>query len=297
MAQVRTEIEEAVAFGRALGRGETATFYETISHSVSLASYEDAKKSKTYRFLVNPKTRNYFTSLDEFCEVNWGVSYRRMQQIAGNRNLIGQEVFEQSERLGLRQIDYNAIKALPAPEQEIVKRAVREDSSREEVVVLIQELAGQHQREREEKDKRIVDLTARTGDLERLNAEKNKKLDELSITATSAISALRQNWPEVIAVRKNDLHALANSVDFYFAAFARLLEKTRDEMGELEDGSDGFAAYKTVIFRLGDLVERVCTTAANLRSVFETELGGYISMDKTRVLEGGGAGSWRDAPD
>ncbi|GKS85560.1 hypothetical protein AVMA1855_15430 [Acidovorax sp. SUPP1855] len=64
-----------------------------------------------------------------------------MQMILGNQRTIGQEAFEQAERLGLHQRDYNAIKALPAPDQELVRRAVEEATTREQVLDVLHELA------------------------------------------------------------------------------------------------------------------------------------------------------------
>ena len=101
--------------------------------------------------LRNPQSSNgsNFESLEEFCQIKLGKTYGRLQHLVANRNLIGQEAFEQAERLGLRQVDYNAIKTLPAPDQELVRRAVEEAQSRDEVLDLLQELAARHAKEKE----------------------------------------------------------------------------------------------------------------------------------------------------
>ncbi|PAT41189.1 hypothetical protein CK623_02815 [Vandammella animalimorsus] len=110
--------------------------------------------------------------MDEFCEVKLGKSYKRLQAIAANRNLIGQEAFEQAEKLGLRQVDYNAIKALPAPDQELIRRAVEEAKSRDEVLDVLQELAARNAKAREKLEADVAQLKVDN----EYEAEQRKKL-------------------------------------------------------------------------------------------------------------------------
>ena len=122
-----------------------------------------------------------FESLDEFCRTKLGKSYNRLQELVSKRNTLGQEAFEQAERLGLRQVDYNAIKALPAPEQELLRRAVEEAQSRDDVLDLLQELASRFVKTEAELQKQVIDLReeaetkdARRGEL----VTQNEKLKE-----------------------------------------------------------------------------------------------------------------------
>lgn len=144
-------MDEVLAAGIDLGRLEAMDFVLTVSTSAIFAIYENVKKSKAWRLLRNPQSSDgqNFQNLDEFCQVKLGKSYKRLQQMAGNQAAIGQEAFEQAERLGLRQRDYNAIKTLPAPDQELVRRAVEEAQSRDEVLDLLQELAARHAKEKQ----------------------------------------------------------------------------------------------------------------------------------------------------
>ena len=100
--------------------------------------------------------------MDEFCETTLGVGYERMAQISRNRNLLGQELFDQSERLGLHQADYNAIKSLPAPAQEIVKAAIADGSSRDDVVKALTQVA-QLAAEQGKKVEELEDAAEATG--------------------------------------------------------------------------------------------------------------------------------------
>ena len=182
-AQTKTldDMDEVLAAGVDLGRLEAMDFLATVANSAILAIYENVKKSKAWRLLRNPRSGDgrQFESLDEFCEVKLGKSYKRLRELAHNRNLIGQEAFEQAERLGLHQRDYNAIKALPAPDQELVRRAVEEAQSRDEVLDLLQELAVRHAKEKEALTAQIEEASATLEAKDRVLADKSDRLTKL----------------------------------------------------------------------------------------------------------------------
>jgi len=148
-ALAAAQADEVLAAGIDIGRLEALDFVAMVATSAILPIYEHIKKSKAWQHLRNPQSGDgrHFESLEEFCEVKLGKSYRRLRELSANRNLIGQEAFEQAERIGLRQVDYNAIKALPAPKQEIVREALAEGASKEEVQRALRELAAADQKE------------------------------------------------------------------------------------------------------------------------------------------------------
>jgi len=143
LAAAHEAMDEVLAAGIDLGRLEALDFVLTVSTTAILSIYENVKKSKAWRHLRNPKNADgqQFESLEQFCTVKLGKSYARLRELASNSRALGQEAFEQAERLGLHQRDYNAIKALPAPDQELVRRAVEEATTREQVLDVLHELA------------------------------------------------------------------------------------------------------------------------------------------------------------
>src|SRR5574343_729674 len=189
MAQMRADVitqheaekDEVLAAGIDLGRLEALDFIATVANSAILPIYENVKKSKAWRLLRNPKSSNgsNFASLDEFCEVKLGKTYGRLQHLVANRNVIGQEAFEQAERLGLRQVDYNAIKALPAPDQELIRRAVEEAQSSNEVLDLLQELAARHATEKEAMARQVEEATAEAKAGEEVRTKLHQRIDKL----------------------------------------------------------------------------------------------------------------------
>lgn len=175
------ETDDVFAAGVDIGRLEALDFITTVGTSALLSIYENLKKSKGWRYMRNPKNSHggNFESLAEFCEVKLGKSYNRLQALAANRNLIGQDAFEQAERLGLRQVDYNAIKALPAPDQELVRRAVEEAKSRDEVLDLLQELAARHGQEKQALTKRLEETAADLKSADERIAQKSEQIERL----------------------------------------------------------------------------------------------------------------------
>lgn len=188
-------MNDAVRLGHAIGRIQTAAFYQTISDSVKLAAFKDAKESKAYRMMINPETQTYFGSLEEFCEAKIGVSYERMRQIASNEKLLGPSAYEQGERLGLRQVDYNAIKALPAPKQEIIRQAADEATSREDLTRLIHELAAQDQREHEQLTAQLAEATERLAAKDKVIEQTSKAMN----TLREEIAGKKPPTPEFLA--------------------------------------------------------------------------------------------------
>lgn len=193
-----TQADEVLAAGIDIGRLEALTFVQTISESAALAVYENIKKSKGWKYLRNPVSSNglNFQTLEDFCKVKLGRGYARMQMIAGNRNLIGQEAFEQAERIGLRQVDYNAIKALPAPKQELIKEALSEGASKEDLQRTLRELAAADQKEIETLTARAEKAEEAAESAEAQIARKDAKINDLDRKLNGRKVVGFPDWPD-----------------------------------------------------------------------------------------------------
>lgn len=139
----------------AIGRIQFAHFVETVSARVIAESYLQAKEifKKIKHLPVRGRDGKTETvsDLDQFCAVVLGKTARRCRQHAENLHLLGPELFEQAEAVGLRQRDYAAIKALPDDSRLAVAQAI-ESGDRSAVIDLVQELAA---RTEVEKKKRV----------------------------------------------------------------------------------------------------------------------------------------------
>lgn len=185
------ETDEVFAAGMDIGRLQAMDFITTIGNSAMLSIYENLKKSKGWRHLRNPESsdgRN-FENLQDFCKIKLGRSYQRMQELCANRNLVGQEAFEQAEKIGLRQVDYNAIRALPAPKQALLQEALAEGADKETITAALRELAAQDQREIEALQGRAAAAEKELAENTALLAAKNKTIDKLQTQVQRVKSA------------------------------------------------------------------------------------------------------------
>ena len=234
-----SETDDVFAAGVDIGRLEALDFVATVATSALVSIFENVKKSKGWRLMRNPQSGDgrHFESLDEFCEVKLGKSYRRFRELSANRTLIGGAAFEQAERLGLRQADYSAIKALPAPDQELVRRAVEEAKSRDEVLDLLQELAARHGQKEKALTKRAEEAEAEKAAVEQVLADKNKALDKAKAAARRIANAPAE---EQIAAELQELSARFHTALAYVRGdlrlgFQKLFE--RESAGDSEPGS------------------------------------------------------------
>ncbi len=168
-----------------LGAIEAMDFLRRVGDKAIAEIFTNLQKTKAYVGLpykdVDGNLR-HVGDFEEFCRVKLGKSYSRCHELSMNLHTLGPEVYEQSEKLGLRNKDYRALNALPADDQEIIKQAITETNSREEVIDLIQEMAARHFSEKELAAKKITDLeadlAAKQSRLERDAARINSLEDE-----------------------------------------------------------------------------------------------------------------------
>lgn len=134
----------------AAGRIQGMIFMSTVSDVVIAQNYLTIKKSKGYIGLPYRNSEGKVetvSDLDEFCRAFFDKTYRRCQQLSENLQVLGTELYEQAELIGFRARDYQALKALPADEQAIIKQAM-ETPDREKVIELLQDMALKHKAEK-----------------------------------------------------------------------------------------------------------------------------------------------------
>lgn len=190
------EREHAFDAARALGQIEALQFSATVAGRAQVEIYLNLKKSKSYRAITyrdadgNPRR---VADLEEFCERYLGKSARRMQEMVQQYHLLGGELYEAAERIGFRNQDYRALKALPDDDQETIRQAIASDD-RDTVLNLMQELAARHQSEKTALEKRATEaeetaeardqvIRAKTEQVDRLH-EDNAKLTRRVAAAT-----------------------------------------------------------------------------------------------------------------
>ncbi|MBC7162724.1 MAG: hypothetical protein H5U26_11550 [Immundisolibacter sp.] len=155
-----------------IGRIQAALVNATVAERIVAESYRAVAKSKSYEGLpyhTPDGEARHVASLDEFCQAFFGRSKRRCQELATNLEALGAELYEAGEHIGLGQRDYNALRALPADDQAVVKAALAEGSDKSAVLDLLNELASRLQEAKAEKetlDRRAKAQAARNQELQ-----------------------------------------------------------------------------------------------------------------------------------
>lgn len=168
-----------------LGSIEAIDFTRRVGDKLVAEIFTSLRKTKGYIGLPYKDEAGITRRVgdfEEFCRVKLGKSYNRCLELAQNLHILGPEIYEQAEKLGLRNKDYRALSALPADDQAIIKQAITETNNREEVIDLLQEMAARHFGEKELAAKKITDLeadlAAKQSRLERDAARINSLEDE-----------------------------------------------------------------------------------------------------------------------
>lgn len=187
----------------AMGRIQFAHFVETVSARVIAESYLQAKEifKKIKHLPVRGRDGKTETvsDLEQFCAVALGKTARRCRQHAENLHLLGPELFEQAEAVGLRQRDYAAIKALPDDSRLAVAQAI-ESGDRGAVIDLVQELAARTEAEKKKRLDAEQTAEARSRLLSEAS-EKNLRLQEkLRTPYTPSEHAIARNQQEKVVL-------------------------------------------------------------------------------------------------
>jgi hypothetical protein len=272
---VAEQAEAILAAGIDIGRIDALGFLRCVADSAMLAVFEKVKKSKAWRNIKTCDGRS-FENLEDFCEAKLGRSYRRLQEIASNRNALGQEAFEQAEQLGLRQIDYKLLKALPAPKQEIVREALTDGASKEEVQRALRELAAADQKEIDDLTDRLTNEKTRLGIEEEARSKAEAENTRLKLQLKKKIVA-DTDWPDALLPIGDQIAAagrkMAQALSELETCRITLFEVAQDipeDQRPKYDAALGFVAesYETALAR----AER---DLGKERTTFEKSLGAY----------------------
>lgn len=166
---------------KSVGRIETAQFYATVADKLIAETALNIRESKQYKGLPykdkNGNTRQV-AHFEEFCTAFLGKSVRRVQELMNNLSQLGPELYEQAEKLGFRQRDYNALKVLPDDDKRLIMEAI-ESESLESALDLMQQMAARHQRQKEEAAKKLEESAKTLEAKDMLIQKKDEKINDL----------------------------------------------------------------------------------------------------------------------
>lgn len=238
---------------RLVGRIEAAHLVETVSARVIAQAYLEARSllGELGSIAVRDASAGVkrVSGLEEFCDAVMPVSARRCRQIVADYQLLGEQLYEQAERMGFRARDYQALKALPSDDQAAVKKAL-EGGSREETIDLLTELAArndalrkkaaEHDKFMKAKQKVIDGKESKITELEEQLARRNSaepdersaaQIDAVRSASLAADQALRLLVGEAMATHAAPASELAKvaagmSVEYVAQMFAELIHQS-----------------------------------------------------------------------
>jgi hypothetical protein len=212
MSIVQAAVMDSFDIAKSLGRIEAANFFTTVGDKLiaeTAINIRDGKKFKGLPYRDESGNLRQIVDFPEFCKVFLGKSYTRTMELISNHNLLGADLYEQAERLGFRQRDYNALKALPSDDRVIIAQAI-EAEDLDKAIDLLQQMAAKHHREKETTSKQLDELTKsveakdsvikgkseeldkKNEQLARLQLEKTSKVDEVAMPGEYQLSRLQE---------------------------------------------------------------------------------------------------------
>lgn len=133
------------------------------------------------------------TSLEEFCPVFFGVSYRTLHERAEQVEMLGDAAFDGAVRLGLT---FRQLRAVEGSDADVRKKVVAalERGARTEALDLVDELLA----ERGDKTKALKEAEAQLEAKDKVLDQKNRKIDQLT-SATLSKPAWHQQLEKAVA--------------------------------------------------------------------------------------------------
>lgn len=217
---------------QAAGRLQAMQFVATVADRAIAETYISIKESNAYKnipYLDADGNLRQINTLDEYCQVFMPKSYRRCEEVAANLHLLGPALYDQAEALGIRQKDYNAIKALPADDQALIKQAMSEAKSRDEVLDILQEMAVKHKAEKEALGKVAADTRADYEAAQTVSKKKQARIDELEREVALIAHLTPDEMAEELRLKAVSLAGMAEAAVLAIGPALEALRKHRDE--------------------------------------------------------------------
>jgi hypothetical protein len=183
-AIVTQEVEDKINVIKAVGRIESAVFFGKISKKLLVETALAVKNNKEYKGLPFPsdyqgeKKTEVISTFDEFCDAYLGKTSRHIRTLIKNYQTVGAELYEQAQALGFRQVDYDALKALPEDDKKLVLMAV-EANDGDKAIELLQEMAVKHANEKAALSEQAETLRRDLDAKDELLAKKDEKINQL----------------------------------------------------------------------------------------------------------------------
>lgn len=143
-----------------VGRIQGLDFARRVGDIAIAKIFDEIKIAKKYKglpYIDESGKPRHSGDLEEFCRVFLGKSYNRCLELSQNMHLLGEDLYESTQKIGFRARDYAALRALPEDEQNIIKQAI-ETQSRDAVIEMLEDMAVRHAAQKAELTKELGTL-------------------------------------------------------------------------------------------------------------------------------------------
>lgn len=167
------------ALGQAVGTALTAKVLGNFCAAAQIHAFEKINKSKSFKYLpIKMPDGNCIVAqnIDEFCKLVFGRGYRAMADHKLMLERLGEEAYENANRLGLNRTQLRLLINLPEDARAAVDEAMQA-GSKSEVDTLILSLANRLDEAKEQ----VEELKAEQTALEKVSSDKSILIDKLRI--------------------------------------------------------------------------------------------------------------------
>ncbi|MCK9987630.1 MAG: hypothetical protein AzoDbin1_04102 [Azoarcus sp.] len=195
------------ALGQSVGAAMMANMMKNFSAAAEIRAFEQINQSKEFKSLSINMPDGTFRpaeSIDEFCRVVFGRGYKAMSDQKVMYERLGEESYENANRLGLKRSQLRLLLSLPEDERAAVDEAMRSES-KAEVVSLIESLANKLDESRAEVEELKGELKATEG----ISSEKTQRIEKLLKEQHRIQAALPD---EVLAALHKEATAIHNDI-------------------------------------------------------------------------------------
>lgn len=177
-AERQAELAELCELASRVGAIQALDLTRKFVSSVTLRLFQqirDSKQIKHLPILMPDGTSHTCDSIKDACPLIFGRSYMTMLREEESLQTLGDEAYDIATRLGLNRAALRTVRALPAPQQELVRAAIASGTTKAEVLSVIEDLAEKVEKTEAE----VAELKAEKEASEQLLEKKNARIDGL----------------------------------------------------------------------------------------------------------------------
>ena len=187
ISEQQDQVSSAFDLGRFVGVAQLARTMSNFSAAAEIRAFEEINKSKAFKHLPIKHPDGSFRpaeNIDEFCRLMFGRGYKAMSDSKVMLQQLGEEAYENVQRLGLNRAQLRLLLTLPENEREAVEEAMQA-SGKDEVVTLIQSLANKL----DETQVKVEELKGELKATEEISAEKTQRIEALQRETKRIVAA------------------------------------------------------------------------------------------------------------